>query len=64
MKKKKYNKPQTITIKCTTNNICNTSSYNDEPPIIEIIGAKEFNDAWDEGWDEDEENNNLIIAVR
>ena len=65
MMKHKYISPNTDTIKCTTNNICNTSTYyNDEPPVIEIIGAKAFNDVWDEGWDEEEneENNNFIYS--
>lgn len=59
MKKKKYISPQTIMIKCTTNNICNTSSYyNDEPPVIEIIGAKENGDIWGNIWADDNAENN------
>ncbi len=59
MKKKKYNKPQTITIECTPNNICNTSSlYNEEPPVTENIGAKAFNDIWGDIWADDNAENN------
>ena len=55
MMKHKYISPNTDTIKCTTNNICNTSTYNnEEPPVIEIIGAKENGDIWA---DDNEENN-------
>ena len=60
MMKHKYISPNTDTIKCTTNNICNTSSYNnEEPPVIEIIGSKEETDIWGDIWVDDTEENNL-----
>lgn len=51
-------------IKCTTNNICNTSSYyNDEPPVIEIIGAKENGDIWGNIWADDNAENNEETTI-
>lgn len=59
MMKHKYISPNTDTIKCTTNNICNTSTYyNDEPPVIEIIGSKENGDIWGDIWADDTKENN------
>ena len=59
MMKHKYISPNTDTIKCTTNNICNTSTYyNDEPPVIEIIGSKEETDIWGDIWADDTKENN------
>lgn len=60
MKKKKYISPQTITINCTTNNICTTSTNaeNDGETETSDAMAKENTDIWGDIWEDDTEENN------
>lgn len=58
MKKKRYNKPQTITINCTTNNICTTSTNAENDGETETSDAMVKENIWGNIWADDTEENN------
>lgn len=58
MKKKRYNKPQTITINCTTNNICTTSTYTENDGETETSDAMAKENIWGDIWADNTEENN------